>query len=303
MSRETEKIIREFQKFTANRSIDTEEELHAALAEFNAQQAVKNASAPGEPDAYDYLDMAYEATSAKKAKAYAQKALELDPNLLDAEHIITSLHAKADDAYQMELEALLEKGERQLREQGITREKNAGDFYAILETRPYLRVYQEYVDLLVAERKIRKAAKACEDILYLNEGDNMGVRYTLMALYALLEEQESCEALYKRYSEKSSFMVLPLIALYYRLDEKAKAAEWMGVLTSQIRGIKSALKELTQMDEDELFDLSEINCYAPRSSEELQVAYANSFYLYGTMPDFLPWLIANLPQKKTAKKK
>jgi hypothetical protein len=298
MSRETEKFFREFQKYVATQDIKSEEELRAALAAFNAQQ---NAGTIGDPDAYDYLEMAYDAKSTKKAEEYAQKALELAPDLLDAEYLLVSLHAKVDDDYQTKLEALLKKGEMQLWGKGITREGNAGEFYTLSETRPYLRVYREYMDLLIAEGKLRKAVEACKDILYLNEGDNMGARYILMALYALLEERELGEALYKEYSEKSSFMLLPFIALYYRLDDKAKAAEWLGVLTGPMKGVKKALKELTRMDGDDLNDILQTPYYTPFSTEELHLAYASCSYLYGTMPDFVPWMIANLPQKNKIK--
>ncbi len=299
MSRETEKFFREFQKYAATQHIGSEEDLQAALDAFTSKQNTE--AGTDEPDAYDYLDLAYDATSKKKTEEYARKALELDPDLLDAEYLLTSLHAKVTGSYQAELEALLKKGEEQLLGKGITRKSDAGEYYALHETRPYLRVYKAYIDLLIDEGKLRKAVEACKDVLYLNEGDNMGVRYTLMALYALLEDRESGEALYQKYPEESGFMLLPLIALYYRLDDKAKATEWLSVLTGQIKGVKKALKELLRMDEYDLVNLSKIPYYSPFTAEELQLAYVGCDYLYGTMPDFVPWMIASLPQKGSVK--
>jgi hypothetical protein len=302
MSRETEKFFREFQKYAATQHIESEEALQAALESFTAQQSDGTNDKPDEPDAYDYLDMAYNAQSKKKAAEYAQKALDLEPELLDAEYLLVSLHAKADSAYQAELESLLKKGEMQLRGKGITREKDAGEYYTLHETRPYLRVYQAYIDLLIAEGKLRKAVEACKDVLYLNEGDNMGIRYTLMVLYALLEDRDSGEKLYQDYPEESSFMLLPFIALYYRLDDTVKAAEWLTILTGRMKGVKTALKQLLKMDQYETDRLLHIPYYSPFSTEELQLAYVSYDSLYGTMPDFVPWLIANLPQTGSAKK-
>ncbi len=245
--------------------------------------------------------LAYDATSKKKTEEYARRALELDPDLLDAEYLLTALHAKVTGSYQAELEALLKKGETQLLGKSITRKSDAGEYYASHETRPYLRVYKAYIDLLIAEGKLRKAVEACKDVLYLNEGDNMGVQYTLMVLYALLEDRELGEALYQNYPEESSFMLLPLIALYYRLDDKDKATEWLSVLTARIKGVKKALKELLRMDEYDLANLSQLPYYSPFTAEELQLAYTGYDYLYGTMPDFVPWMIASLPQKGSVK--
>lgn len=302
MSRETKEFLQELQKYAAAQHIESEEALQAALEAFTEQQNAGAIGGTDEPDAYDYLDMAYDAKSTKKAGEYARKALELDPELLDAEHLLISLHARVNGSCQAELEALLKKGEMQLWSKGITRERDAGEYYALYETRPYLRVYKTYIDLLIAEGKLRKAVEACKDVLYLNEGDNMGVRYTLMALYALLEDRESGEALYQDYPEEGSFMLLPFIALYYRLDDTAKAAEWLGVLTGHMKGAKKALKELLKMDEYDLCNLSQIPYYSPFSAEELHLSYAACSYLYETMPDFVPWMIASLPQKGSAKK-
>lgn len=301
MSRETEKFFREFQKYAATQHIGSEEGLQVALGTFTSKQSAETAGGTAEPDAYDYLDLAYDATSKKKTEEYARKALELDPDLLDAEYLLTSLHAKVTGSYQVELETLLKKGETQLLGKGITRKRDAGEYYTLHETRPYLRVYKAYIDLLIAEGKLRKAVEACKDVLYLNEGDNMGVRYTLMVLYALLEDRESGEALYQNYPEESSFMLLPLIALYYRLDDQAKATEWLSVLTGCVKGVKKALRELLRMDEYDLASLSNIPFYSPFTAEEIQLAYAGYGYLYGTMPDFVSWMIASLPQKGSAK--
>lgn len=301
MSRETEKFFREFQKYADTQHIESEDDFQAVFEAFAAQQNGGILDGPDEPDAYDYLDMAYEAKSAKKAEEYARKALELAPDLLDAECLLASYHAKVNGAYQAELEALLAKGEKQLKSQGITREGNAGEYYTLYETRPYLRVYMAYIDLLIAEGKLRKAVEACKDVLYLNEGDNMGVRHTLMTLYALLEDRAAGEDLYRTYPEEGSFMLLPFIALYYRLEDEAKAVEWLGVLTGGMRGVKGALKELIRMDEYDLRNIRQTPYYSPFTTEELQLAYASHDHLYGTMPDFVPWMIANLPQKSSAK--
>ena len=46
-------------------------------------------------------------------------------------------------------------------------------------------------EYLLEEGKLRQAANICKEVLRLNENDNLGVRYLLMAIYATLEEEKS----------------------------------------------------------------------------------------------------------------
>ena len=45
------------------------------------------------------------------------------------------------------------------------------------------------MEVLVKQGRYRNAIKEAEELLRLNEKDNMGVHYDLMALYCLLEEE------------------------------------------------------------------------------------------------------------------
>ena len=57
-------------------------------------------------------------------------------------------------------------------------------------------------------------------MLKLYSGDNLGVRYTLMDLYAYWENEDAALTLHKEYDEyEESQMLLPLAVLYYKKGE------------------------------------------------------------------------------------
>ncbi len=254
-------------------------------------------------DAYDFLEMAEQAETDIDAIKYAKKALALDPDMLDADLLIACVKNQEFAAQQKALEKLLKKGEAQLQAQDISTEKNMGDFYLLLETRPYMRVYHHYVRTLIAQNKLRKAAQACEEILRLNPNDNLGSRYDLMAVYAALEDQQALEQLYKKYRmEHSAFMLLPAIALYYKLDNQFAAKRYITKLCNSIEGAKQAF-EMIEREDDAIINLLNTPYYKPYSQQEIMIAYESAPYLYGPIFEFLSWLIPRCPDNTSPEKK
>ncbi len=60
--------------------------------------------------------------------------------------------------------------------------KNPGDFWGVLETRPYMRLRHSYLELLIQCGMMGKAVNEAEELLRLCEGDNLGIRYALMQI-------------------------------------------------------------------------------------------------------------------------
>ena len=85
MSRETEKVLKELQRFLDSHAdeIKSEDDANALaeqfLAEYDQKCAAQQDHAPETAD--DYLDLAEQATSKKKHMEYLRKALELEPDL------------------------------------------------------------------------------------------------------------------------------------------------------------------------------------------------------------------------------
>ena len=85
MSRDSEKVLKELQKFLDAHAEDTENEADVDalaerfFAEYNLKCKEQKESAPETAD--DYLDLAKQVTSKKKSVEYLHKALELEPDL------------------------------------------------------------------------------------------------------------------------------------------------------------------------------------------------------------------------------
>ena len=84
MSRDSEKVLKELQKFLDAHAEDTENEADVDalaerfFAEYNLKCKEQKESAPETAD--DYLDLAEQVTSKKKSVEYLHKALELEPD-------------------------------------------------------------------------------------------------------------------------------------------------------------------------------------------------------------------------------
>ena len=290
MSKDTEKVFRDLEKYLSKKEIKSEQEFNDAVKDFMNQFNHKSLPKKGK-DAWDYVDMAYEADNEQDALKYARKALQLDKNCLDAEVMITELTTEDGEELKSKYEKLIEKAEKQLKETDIFKEENMGLFWSILETRPYMRLRYSYIRLLIDLGKFKKAVKECEDMLLLSEGDNMGVRYLLMSLYSFFEDELNAIRLHKRYEEEPSpHMLLPLIALYYKLDNAKKAESYL----KKLRMVNTELEEVFCCSEDSddmiMDDVIESGMYRCGSKEEIMAAMTESAFLYAATAGFFPWM-------------
>lgn len=303
MSMEAEKLYRELVKFLQQQQFTSVEEAEQAAQNY-IQEYMKNRKLPAakrQPNAFDYLEKAQKAETDSAAARYAKKALELDPTLTEAELIIADYRIKEKEQLQRTVEALLKKEEGNLARKGITEANCAESGYQCYETRSYFRILARYIQVLIEQGKMRKAVEVCKKGLRLNEHANVGVCYTLMALYAHLEEQEEAEALYQRYPKENSYMLLPRIALYYKLDQEEKAVGLLMQLCERSKSVRAAFRLLRKKDVDAVSEIVAIPHCTPFSREELVLAYVENAFLYEAMSySFLPWIEKHLPRKASS---
>ena len=194
----------------------------------------------------DYLELAEGASSKRKALKYLAKACELDDRNIDAAMQFLELDAKNEQEYKVRLKELLEKARRQMEEDGFFTDECIGDFWGMIETRPFMRVYSAYLSSLMESGKLRLAVEAGRDMLRLCENDNMGIRYALMNCYAALEDVDGAEALLKQFEDDESTMFfLPMSFLYYRVGQEDKAQEMLEKLMEVNRDTKKFFAAMT----------------------------------------------------------
>lgn len=132
-------FLKVFNEFAAGKNIQSDEEFDKVFEEFIRQQnfLVNDAiSEENASDAYDFLELAETASSKKEALKYAKKALELEPENVDAEAMVAELTANSAESLLDKFKNLIDKTEVNLKSQGYFDDENIGEFWLILETRP-----------------------------------------------------------------------------------------------------------------------------------------------------------------------
>ncbi len=148
-------------------------------------------------EAQQLMYKAWQTTDPLTRVALAQKALELSSDCADAyvllgREISTSI-ADAIALYRLGVEA----GERAVGKEAF--ERDAGRFWEIVETRPYMRARQGLAEFLWGAGHREEAVEHYQDLLRLNPTDNQGIRNLLMPCLIELGRDEDAYALFKRY--------------------------------------------------------------------------------------------------------
>lgn len=245
----------------------------------------------------DFLEMAYNAETETKAKSYLKKALELDPDNLDAELALADISSKSPLDFLKKTEDIIAHGNKLMEEQGYFEKDCIGDFWLILETRPYMRVRYRYLMLLLECKMLKKAIYECEEMLKLCENDNLGVRYILIHLYTFLEDEKSVLRLYKKLKMlKTTQLLFPLSVLYYKLLDFKKAEKYLLELAETNRYTKEFFKAFLEERIDE-FELEDYG-YRPFTIDELIVTFMENLYLYCNLIEYFSWGYDILKKKR-----
>lgn len=307
MSRETEKVLKELQKFFALHEDEmTDEESTDRLAKQFLSEYVGDVrhENSGPETADDYLELAEQASSKKKRLEYLRKAVELEPEHVDAQLqlIFHTLQDKPDEQLPA-LQKLLETATRLLEQEGHFQE-DIGEFWTVLETRPYLRVRYAYFEALIDCGMIRCAIEEGEELLKLCESDNLGVRYQLMHLYAYTEDESHALALHKRSgSYEETQMLLPLAVLYYKLNQFDRAEDHIKRLAAVNKDTKKFLRAAASERLEQFFmDMSPYG-YQPFTIDELMQDLIVSPYLFDAVPYFFRWASSCLRTQTATRKK
>lgn len=131
--------------------------------------------------AQELIYNAWETADRKRRVALAQKAIGISPDCADAYVLLAEETATLDEALEFYRKGV-EAGERALGRQAF--ESDAGHFWGILETRPYMRARAGLARCLWESGKRDEALAHYREMLRLNPNDNQGLRYVLVSLPA-----------------------------------------------------------------------------------------------------------------------
>jgi len=295
MSKETEKALKAVHKFfeensTENMSMEEANNmLQQFMEEYNGNLPTILTEKTAET-ADDFLELADETDDINKAKYYVKKAMELEPDNLDA--INASLDFIEDQTweYYQKLSEAVKKGTKLMEKEGLMAQENIGHFWGILETRPYMRLRARYVDFLIEAGMMNRATSECEEMIRLSENDNLGMRYRLMHLYAFLEKEEAALKLHEKYDgNEETQMLLPLSILYFKLGEMEKAEEYLLRLKDANKDAKKFFRAVQKNKLDQYVDEMDSFGYRPFTIQELIIEMMENSFLFQTIPLYMEW--------------
>lgn len=240
-------------EFLENTNLKDEKELDVKLQEF--MQKYNNGEIEYEDtildEAYDLLEKAENAKSKKTAIKYAKQAYDTCPDCFDAVLFLASIEENPIKRWKIFNEGLKFEKDR-LDDEGYFKKDNIGHFYLIFETRPYMRGLFAKANYLITDGKMKQAKEVCKEILKLNENDNLGARYLLMAINAYLEDEKEMLDLYKKYPEDNLGMLIPLLVLYFKQDNNKKVKEYL----NKIKKANPYFIKFFKVNMKEAFDVS-----------------------------------------------
>jgi tetratricopeptide (TPR) repeat protein len=191
--RAMEKEIQEIAKQLRGKEFESMEEARAFLEELVASGEGFLQPIPAEPStplekAQELIYEAFETGSHRKRVQLAKKALKVSSDCADAYVLLAEETAKDPEEAKELYEKGVKAGERAVKqtlgEEAF--EEDAGHFWGILETRPYMRARQGLALALWELGERSEAIGHYQQMLHLNPNDNQGIRYLLAS--ALLEE-------------------------------------------------------------------------------------------------------------------
>jgi len=166
-----ERSIREIHRLLEEQDFANAEEANQFLARALAEGLPRREPETPREQAEELLEQASRARG-RRVVLLARQALEVWPDCADAYSLLASRAPDPEAAVDLYLRALA-AAERAM-EPGIFEE--AGSFWLLIETRPYMRALSGLAEALIALERLAEAAKQFKEMLRLNPNDNQGAR-------------------------------------------------------------------------------------------------------------------------------
>jgi len=197
-----EKSMAELHKIIKEQEFDDIDEINAFLE--NHMKSGKITLPEPQTPAEKAQDLVYRALQARGRirVLLARKALEIYPDCADAYVLLAERTTDSLKAHDLYLEGML-AGERTLGP--TTFSEDAGHFWGLLETRPYMRARLGLAQTLENLDRMEEACEHYRELLRLNPNDNQGVREVFIPALLHLNTNETnneLEQLLNKYDEK-----------------------------------------------------------------------------------------------------
>lgn len=169
-------------------------------------------------------NLIYEAlgTTGKERLELVEQALEISPDCADAYVLLAEEKAQTFEEALSLYEAGVKAGERALGKK--TFQKQVGNFWHIIETRPYMRARTGMAQCLWYLGKHNEAIGHYYGLLRLNPNDNGGIRYLLAAALLEMAKIDELEKLLDKYDEPTAaWLYTRPLAIYIKQGDVPQA--------------------------------------------------------------------------------
>src|SRR5215204_998734 len=180
--RALEKVSSDITRLLAEQSFETMEEANEFISQFVGTKDIPLPERELTPPE-QAQDKMYEAWGARGRKArvrLAREALDISPDCADAYVLLAEETARTPDEALKLYEEGVRAGERALGPEAFA--EDAGNFWGVLETRPYMRARAGVAECLWEMGEAARAVEHYQELLRLNPGDNQGNRHPLARL-------------------------------------------------------------------------------------------------------------------------
>jgi tetratricopeptide (TPR) repeat protein len=193
-----EEFMADLQRSLEKGDFENEEQMQAFVQE-NLAGAGREKREPATPleQAQSLVAEAYSARGRRQVQLVHQ-ALELSPDCADAYTLLAERSVDPDKQLEYYMQAV-KAAERTLDPELFRTQ--SGHFWAIVETRPYMRARFGLAGCLERSGRLDEAVEHYRELLRLNPNDNQGVRFSLWPCLLLLDREEELDALLRRYQD------------------------------------------------------------------------------------------------------
>jgi tetratricopeptide (TPR) repeat protein len=170
-------------------------------------------------------DLMYEAFDARGARraVLAREALAISPDCADAYLLLAEETASSVEEACVLLEQGVAAGERALGPEPF--EEDAGHFWGLIETRPYMRARAALAETLWGLGRRAEAVEHHRQLLRLNPNDNQGIRDLQVEWLLCLEQYDELDQLFRAYEndDLATIVYTKALAAFRREGDSANA--------------------------------------------------------------------------------
>jgi tetratricopeptide (TPR) repeat protein len=295
--RAMERVLVEAERFAATAEFTSEAEASLAMQRrFSGPiDDIRSTAVTPLEKAQDMVYRAFEARGRRRIQL-ARKALALSPDCADAYGILAEESSDLEQARRLYAEGVA-AGERAIGPAVFA--EQAGHFWGLVSTRPYMRVRFGLAQCLEALGRRDEAIEHYRELLRLNPGDNQGVRDSLLPALMLAGRDDEAGGLLAQFAEEPAALWRYGRALWiFRREGDGRAARHC--LQEALRTNRHVPAFLTG---DKTWPGREPASYALGSREEAVVCLTQLGEAWRATPGADRWLRASVPNRKSRRRR